>query len=370
MASQDPILSIKNITKSFGTFTAVKNLNLDVFDNEFFTLVGPSGSGKSTMLRILSGLEQPTSGSIHLRGTDITNTPANQRPTAMVFQSLALFPHMTVGENVEYSYKCKGIPKDQRKKLALDKLDVAHLSRTFYDKRVSQCSGGERQRVALARAFAHEPDILFFDESLSALDFRLKKLLEKELKTIQRETGKTFVYITHNLEEAMVMSDRIGVMYEGALIQVGTPNVIYEQPATFFVSQFMGEINQIDVRRDEKGGYFSPELESAVSLPGKADSGFPGGKLALRPESLLISRPGEPAAESDKDRSANIFPGRIEDVYLLGSRRQYQVRVGSKTLLVEEKNSAGGLEKAVGESVLCYWHDRDCMAFDTSGDAA
>ena len=369
MPSQDPILSIKNITKSFGNFTAVKNLSLDVFDNEFFTLVGPSGSGKSTMLRILSGLEQPTSGSIHLRGADITSTPANQRPTAMVFQSLALFPHMTVGENVEYSCKCRGMSKEERRKVALEKLDVAHLSRTFYDKRVSQCSGGERQRVALARAFAHEPDILFFDESLSALDFRLKKLLEKELKTIQRETGTTFVYITHNLEEAMVMSDRIGVMYEGALIQVGTPDVIYEKPATFFVSQFMGEINQIDVKRDDKGGYFAPDLKNAVHLPAKVGQDFAGGRLALRPESVLIARPDELAAAPDAGDRSNLFEGRVEDVYLLGSRRQYHVRVGGKALLVEEKNFAGREEKAVGETVQCFWHDRDCMVFDMNGNA-
>ena len=172
---------------------------------------------------MLAGMEQPTSGDILLRGERINDLPANRRPTCMVFQSLALFPHRTVGENIEFSLKIRGVAKDKRKARALELMDLLRLPQAYYGKNVMNCSGGERQRVALARALAYDPQILFFDEPLSAIDYKLRKTLEKELKDIHRETKKTFVYITHRLEEAMVMSDRIGVMREGKLVQVGTP---------------------------------------------------------------------------------------------------------------------------------------------------
>ena len=230
MTGLSPILALSGLKKTFGGFNAVDGVDLDVAEGEFFTIVGPSGSGKTTLLRMLAGLETPSSGEIRIRGETVNDVPANRRPTCLVFQSLALFPHRTVGENIEFSLKIKGVPGDQRKKRALELMRLLRLPEDYYSKSVTKCSGGERQRVALARALAYDPAILFFDEPLSAIDYKLRKTLEKELKDIHRETHKTFIYITHSLEEAMVMSDRIGVMRDGRLVQVGTPHQIYTAP--------------------------------------------------------------------------------------------------------------------------------------------
>ncbi|MCC1493191.1 ABC transporter ATP-binding protein [Cognatishimia sp. F0-27] len=237
------ILSLAGLSKSFGETQAVKPISLDIPEGEFLTIVGPSGSGKSTMVRLLAGLEEPSGGALYLRGKDITAIPANQRPTAMVFQSLALFDHRSVGQNIEFAMKMKGVAPAKRRARALDLLKLVRLPETYYSRAVTQCSGGERQRVALARAFASDPEILFFDEPLSAIDYRLRKTLEVELKELHQRTGRTFVYITHSLEEAMVMSDRIAIMKDGDIIQIGTPSEIYAQPVNRFVARFMGEVN-------------------------------------------------------------------------------------------------------------------------------
>src|SRR6056297_2612757 len=243
-----PALSLQGISKRFGELTAVDAVTLDIAEGEFFTIVGPSGSGKSTLVRLLAGLETPSAGALLLRGADITRQPANQRPTAMVFQSLALFDHRSVGENIEFSLKMKGVAPQARRERVLELLSLLRLPEDYYDRAVTQCSGGERQRVAMARALASDPEILFFDEPLSALDYRLRKTLEVELKELHQQTGKTFVYITHSLEEAMVMSDRIAIMREGRIIQIGTPAEIYARPRSRFVAEFMGEVNLLEVQ--------------------------------------------------------------------------------------------------------------------------
>jgi len=240
-------LSMRAVTKRFGEMIAVDNVSLDIADGEFFTIVGPSGSGKSTLVRMLAGLEHPSAGSIMLRGDDITDLPANRRPTCMVFQSLALFDHRSVGQNIEFSQKMKGVPQQERRSHALDVMDIVRLPREFYDRPVTQCSGGERQRVALARALASDPDILFFDEPLSAIDFRLRKILEVEMKDLHRRTGKTFVYITHSLEEALVMSDRIAIMRDGKVVQIGTAEDIVMNPADDYVADFVAGISRLKV---------------------------------------------------------------------------------------------------------------------------
>ena len=251
---REALLVLDGLTKTFGDFTAVRDVRLDIHESEFFTLVGPSGSGKTTMIRMLVGMEQPTRGEIRLNGQLLNHVPANRRPTCMVFQDLALFPHKSVGENIEFPLKIAGAAPSARRERATALLRQLRLPVDYYDKGVNQCSGGERQRVALARALAFDPQILFFDEPLASLDFRLRKTLEKELKDIHRETGKTFVYITHSLEEAMVMSDRIGIMKDGMLVQIGTPYEIYNRPVNKFVAQFMGEVNTLEVRRRARAG--------------------------------------------------------------------------------------------------------------------
>jgi len=327
MPDAKPILSLKSVRKMFGAHAAVDTIDLDIAEGEFFTIVGPSGSGKTTMLRMLAGMDTPTSGDILLRGERINDVPANKRPTCMVFQSLALFPHRTVGQNIEFPLKIRGEAPERRKQRALQLMDLLRLPQNYYGKNVMKCSGGERQRVALARALAYDPQILFFDEPLSAIDYKLRKTLEKELKDIHRETKKTFVYITHSLEEAMVMSDRIGVMRAGKLVQVGTPQQIYTTPNTRFVSEFVGDVNVIPVKVDANGTLASSVVPGALKPP-PLKPGFREGYLVIRPEYLrFISNPGE---------ADNAVCGRLYNEYALGSRIQYQVRVGEKVFVVEK----------------------------------
>lgn len=322
--TRSTILELRNVDKFFGDFVAVERINLSIAEGEFFTIVGPSGSGKTTLIRMLVGMDKPTHGDILLRGERINDTPANLRPTCMVFQSLALFPHMSVGENVAYSLKCRGVGKEARRRRALECLTLAHLPESYYDRAVSKCSGGERQRVALARALAFDPEILFFDEPLSAIDYRLRKTLEKELKDIQRETGKTFVYITHSLEEAMVMSDRIGVMQNGRLAQIGSPREVYNRPQSRFVTEFFGEVNALAVTRRDDGRLHCAALGASFDPPPGAPRGIAAGTLIVRPEHMRF-------ADDDPDA----IRGEVFNEYLLGSRVQYQVRAGGATLLIE-----------------------------------
>ncbi len=327
MTSSQPILALRGLKKTFGTFNAVDGIDLDVAEGEFVTIVGPSGSGKTTLLRMLAGLETPSEGEIRIRGATVNDVPANRRPTCLVFQSLALFPHKTVGANIEFSLKIKGVAAGTRKARALELMRLLRLPESYYSKSVTQCSGGERQRVALARALAYDPEILFFDEPLSAIDYKLRKTLEKELKDIHRETHKTFIYITHSLEEAMVMSDRIGVMRGGKLVQVGTPNEIYTAPQTKFVSEFMGDVNIVQVSATGDGRLKATDFEATFRGPPTANN-LPAGHLVIRPEFVrFLASPTE---------AENSVEGRLYNEYALGSRIQYQVRVGEQVFIVEK----------------------------------
>ncbi|NQV46419.1 MAG: ABC transporter ATP-binding protein [Rhodospirillaceae bacterium] len=348
----ETFLELKGLTKKFGEFTAVSEVDLQIAEGEFFTLVGPSGSGKTTMIRLLVGMDLPTSGDIILKGTRLNDVPANKRPTCMVFQNLALFPHRNVGENIEFPLKIAKVAPAVRRERAMALLEQLHLPLDFYDKGVNQCSGGERQRVALARALAFDPEILFFDEPLSALDFRLRKALEKELKDIHRETGKTFVYITHSLEEAMVMSDRIGIMKDGALVQIGTPNEIYNKPINKFVAQFMGEVNTLEVEaagdmtvRDIKGeGTFEVK-----SMPDQFSRGY----LIVRPEVMKLG----PAASG----LPNIMHGKFFNDYALGSRMQYQIRSPSGDQWLVERLQDEVFDGTFGDTVALGWRPEDSI---------
>ena len=318
-------LTTEGLSKRFGDVLAVDDVSLAIEAGEFFTIVGPSGSGKSTLVRILAGLEQPTEGRVLLEQRDITNVPANERPTCMVFQSLALFTHKSVGENIEFADKMKGVAAAARREHALEKMDIVRLPRDYYDRSAMQCSGGERQRVALARALASDPEILFFDEPLSAIDYRLRKILELEMKDLHRRTGKTFIYITHSLEEAMVMSDRIAIMREGRIVQAGTPAEIYNRPSSRFVAEFMGEVNIFSVLDGRI-------VELDVPVSDVAD-----GCLVLRPEFL------HPLSD---DQAADVrFDAAINNDYMLGSRTQFHLGAGDSILVAElPASQASGLE--------------------------
>lgn len=348
-----PVLQLVDVQKKFGEFTAVKQISLSVLEGEFLTIVGPSGSGKTTMLRMLAGMEAPSSGDITLRGEAINNLPAQRRPTCLVFQSLALFPHRTVGENIEFPLKVKKVAKAERKRRALELLHMLRLPESYYDKNVTKCSGGERQRVALARAFAYDPDVLLFDEPLSALDYRLKKVLEKELKDLHRESGKTFIYITHSLEEAMVMSDRIAVMRSGQIVQVGSPEEIYARPADEFVAEFFGEVNKFPVRLEASRGWFSADLDSSICLDLPADlKSAETVTVVVRPECMHFA-----SSERDFD---NVVRGRVFNEYSLGSRVQYQIRCGDRSVLLENPRSSSR-ERAREEQVLIGWNAADAI---------
>jgi spermidine/putrescine transport system ATP-binding protein len=322
-------LSLAGLTKTFGAQRAVDGISLDIAEGEFITIVGPSGSGKSTLVRLLAGLETPTSGTIRLRGADITQVPANRRPTAMVFQSLALFDHRSVGQNIEFAMKMKGVPPDRRRARAMELLALVRLPEGYYTRPVTQCSGGERQRVALARAFASDPEILFFDEPLSAIDYRLRKTLEVELKDLHARTGKTFVYITHSLEEAMVMSDRIAIMQAGRFVQVGAPQVIYAAPANRFVASFMGEVNILPVAPGPDGAPRFAGLD--VPAPGAK-----GAYAVVRPEALTL--------EGGDVR----LRATVRQTALLGSRTQVMLdAAGGTALIAEVPGAPAGLAPGV-----------------------
>ena len=322
-----PILRLRGVVKKFNAFTALHGIDLEIEEGEFFTIVGPSGSGKSTMVRLMVGMDEPTSGEIMLRDERIDQTPANKRPTCMVFQSLALFPHMSVGHNIEFPLKLRKVPPSDRRARALELMELLHLPADYYDKRISQCSGGEKQRVALARALAFDPEILFFDEPLSALDYRLRKTLEKELKDLHVRTGKTFVYITHSLEEAMVMSDRIGIMKSGRFEQIAVADEIYDRPVSRFVAEFMGEVNLFDVASDDGVTLHGPDLTIREGITQSTLKKGETGHLMIRPEYVQFAKDGE--------QYDYMLEGQIHAEYALGSRIQYEIEVGDLVLTIE-----------------------------------
>ena len=349
--SADPILTLESVVKRFGTFTALHGIDLEIRDGEFLTIVGPSGSGKSTLIRLLVGMDDLTAGMIRLRGERIDHKPANQRPTCMVFQSLALFPHMTVGGNIEFPLKIQGVAPQARRERAMELLRLLRLPESYYNKRIAECSGGERQRIALARALAFDPEILFFDEPLSALDYRLRKALEKELKELHDRTGKTFVYITHSLEEAMVMSDRIAIMREGRFEQIATADEIYARPISRFVAEFMGEVNLFEVEGTSSGGLHGHGVEVHVN-GGVSELGaaVPTGRratLMVRPEFVRFLTPGVTADF--------IVRGILRNEFALGSRIQYEIEAANGARLTVEKLSEDRFTGAPGAEVVLGW---------------
>lgn len=341
------VLKLDGVTKRFGDFTALDGIDLEIHDGEFLTIVGPSGSGKTTMIRLLVGMDEPSDGTITLKGEVINHVPAHQRPTCMVFQSLALFPHRTVGQNIEFPLKIKGVAPDRRRARALELLELLELPRDYYGKGVMQCSGGERQRVALARALAFDPEILFFDEPLSALDYRLRKTLQKELKELHRQTKKTFVYITHSLEEAMVMSDRIAIMRQGRIVQLGTADEIYARPGSRFVAEFMGEVNLFDVEAAGGGRFTSLDGKMSTNSTTLDLNEGECATLMVRPEFVRFIAPGETAD--------CLINGELHNEFSLGSRLQYEVGIGEDRVVTVEKLREDRFTGAYGDQVVIGW---------------
>ncbi|MET0278259.1 MAG: ABC transporter ATP-binding protein [Pseudorhodoplanes sp.] len=321
------MLCIENVVKRFGGFTAVDHVSLDVGRGEFFALLGPSGCGKTTLLRMAAGFEVPDRGRILLDGQDVTATPPYERPVNMMFQSYALFPHLSVAGNIAFGLKQEGQAKSViearvREMLALVKLE------TFANRKPHQLSGGQRQRVALARALAKSPKVFLLDEPLGALDKKLRDETQFELMALQQRLGLTFVIVTHDQEEAMTMAHRIGVMHQGKLVQVGTPAEIYETPRTRWVAEFIGEVNLFDGRVSGCQNGIATVDTSVGPLAVRADAARTGVKvsLAVRPEKVAIARQAPQGA-------ANALSGTIADIAYLGDLSVYKVRLSSGMLM-------------------------------------
>lgn len=297
MSELRPLLILKNLSKAYGKNVVLNDFDLTIYDGEFFTLLGPSGCGKTTVLRMIAGLEDADVGEIHLAGENIAGIPAEKRPVNTVFQSYALFPHMSVHDNVAFGLKMSGVTKDEIKKRVHEALEMVRLA-DFADRKPSQLSGGQQQRVAIARAVVNRPKLLLLDESLSALDYKLRQQMQVELKRLQRKLGITFVYVTHDQEEALSMSDRVVVMHKGVVQQLGTPREIYETPANLFVAKFIGEINQLDGEIVAIDGNHEYEVKvEGMQWTLHAEHNFKVGdkvNVLLRPEDLRVEYKDDP----------------------------------------------------------------------------
>jgi spermidine/putrescine transport system ATP-binding protein len=337
-----------DLEKRFGAVRAVDGVSLDVHQGEFFSLLGPSGCGKTTTLRMIGGFELPTAGRILLRGREITMDPPDKRPVNMVFQNYALFPHLDVGDNVGFGLRRHKVARADIVRRVGDALALVRLD--GYEKRKpNQLSGGQQQRVALARALVNRPTVLLLDEPLGALDLKLRRQLQIELKRIQHEVGITFVYVTHDQEEALTMSDRIAIMSAGRLEQLGTPEELYERPATRFVADFIGTTNLLS-------GVIEPDGRVRLDRGERAriaHDGFPAGQrveISLRPESIeLVPAEAEGA-----------IPGTIEQAAYLGTTMSYQVRT-SGGLVLSVLATKSGIRLPVGSAVAVTWSPSDAL---------
>ena len=305
-------VDVRDAVKRYGDFTALKTISLSIMDNEFFTLLGPSGCGKTTLLRMIAGFEDVTEGAIFLFDEEIEDLPPNQRPVNTVFQNYALFPHMTILENVGFGLEMRGKSKSEARKSAGEMLELVQLSQ-FAARKPSQLSGGQQQRVALARALAPQPKVLLLDEPLSALDLKLRKAMQLELKHLQRETGITFIFVTHDQEEALTMSDRIAVMSSGELQQLGEAREIYESPRNMFVADFIGETNLLEVSVDAiKEGRAVCHLGGGHELTCNEVPGVDVGAkvhMSVRPERLFISDQKTESESLKGEVKENVFAG-------------------------------------------------------------
>lgn len=306
-------IDVEDAVKRYGDFTALKKISLSIKDNEFFTLLGPSGCGKTTLLRMIAGFEDVTEGAIFLYGYEIENLPPNQRPVNTVFQNYALFPHMTVLDNVGFGLEMRGAGRTEARKHAGEMLELVQLSQ-FAARKPSQLSGGQQQRVALARALAPQPKVLLLDEPLSALDLKLRKAMQLELKHLQRETGITFIFVTHDQEEALTMSDRIAVMSAGELQQLGEARDIYERPRNMFVADFIGETNLLEVSVDKiDGGRAVCRLGGGHELTCNEVEGIGVGTkvhMSVRPERMFMS---------DKPAESESIKGTVKENIYIGT---------------------------------------------------
>jgi spermidine/putrescine transport system ATP-binding protein len=350
-------VSLDRVTKRFpggrnqDPVVAVDTVSLDIVDGEFFSLLGPSGCGKTTTLRMIAGFEYPTAGSIRIFGDEVGLLPPNQRPVNTVFQSYALFPHMTVGQNIAFGLEMQDVDKAETRRRVAEVIDLVQLQGRE-NRKPKQLSGGQQQRVALARALVNHPKVLLLDEPLGALDLKLRQAMQLELKQLQEQVGITFVYVTHDQEEALTMSDRIAVMDQGQLLQVGAPEEIYQRPRNRFVADFIGDTNLLPATvADGRTATLSDGTAIRVSVD-RARTGAV--TVAIRPEHLGLRRP-----DTERDPSLDAFHGRVDRVTFLGNATLYEVTADAGEppvhVRVRQGNAPGIEHFAMGDPVRVRW---------------
>lgn len=356
--SQEPwAIRLERIKKVFDNHVvAIDDVSMTIQEGEFFSLLGPSGCGKTTTLRLIAGFEAPTEGTIYIRGRDVTRVPPHKRDTGMVFQNYALFPHRTIFENVAFGLRMRHFPKEEIRKKVNDALRLVEME-GLGDRRPSQLSGGQQQRVALARAIVIEPTVLLCDEPLGALDKKLRQQMQFELKNLQKKIGVTLVYVTHDQEEALTMSDRIAVMHQGLVVQIGSPLEIYNHPVTKFVSNFIGDSNLFEgsVEKIDKGPVHVVTTDQ-VRLVIRGDDVAPGDRLtiAVRPEKARLLMADE--------KADNSFTGSVESANFMGASILYRIALPSGRLVfVIEPNDGIKPIFAPGQEVRVGWEGTDCL---------
>lgn len=362
---QKPLIRFRNVTKKYGEFTAIDDLTLDIYEREFFALLGPSGCGKTTMMRMLAGFEHVTSGTIELGGRDIDGVPPNKRPVNMMFQSYALFPHLSIWDNIAFGLRRDGKTKDEINARVDEMLRLTRMQK-FARRKPHQVSGGQRQRVALARSLAKAPKLLLLDEPLGALDAKLREDTQFELMDIQEKTGTTFVIVTHDQEEAMTVASRVAVMDEGRVEQVATPQDIYEMPNSAYVADFIGDVNLIEGRL---AGPLEPGEEDRLATIAWAE-----GQPAIRAETALAIAPGQTvqfAIRPEKVRISpdrptdmpNAFQGEILDIAYLGNISTYHVQMPSGQIIKAQEANTRRISRR-----SFTWEDKVWVSFtDTAG---
>jgi spermidine/putrescine transport system ATP-binding protein len=346
-------ISLEQVGKRYADLDAVRDVDIEITEGEFFSLLGPSGCGKTTTLRMIAGFVTPDAGRILLQGRDVTDVPPNRRPVNMVFQQYALFPHMSVYDNVAFGLSVKRIPRREHGERVRALLGVVSLA-GYERRRPRELSGGQQQRVALARALVNRPAALLLDEPLGALDVKLRKQMQLELKRIQHELGTTFVYVTHDQEEALAMSDRIAVMNAGRVEQIGSPREIYEQPATAFVADFIGSLNALDVTVDELvGGYAVARVGEGERVVVAVDPSVRAGtpiRVAVRPEHVRLGAAGEPAPD-DGSR----LEGTIAEIVFLGMYTQFHVDTSAGRVISHRLAEVAPDRLAPGSPIALTW---------------
>lgn len=356
-ANATPLVSIRDVSKKFGSFVALDNVNIDIEPGEIFALLGPSGCGKSTLLRIIAGFETPTTGDISIDSKDMTDTPPNKRPVNMVFQSYAVFPHMSVTKNVAYGLKVDGTPRGEIQQRVETALAQVHLT-DFKDRMPHQLSGGQRQRVALARALVKKPRVLLLDEPLSALDAKLRDAMRLELVKLQQTVGVTFIIVTHDQSEALAMADRIAVMKDGEVRQIASPQELYENPADEFVADFVGKINLF---RPDKVSSQNGMLHISDSTLGEIQLAAPhiedNGNvvLGIRPENINVS-----LQPTQSDR----LTGTLGDVAYQGRHSVLEIQLHNEQTLnveVDQLQASQFSQASPGATIHCQWQDQNML---------